>query len=145
MAVLLGMMSCAVASAGSDVDELAADQIAVHELMRLETHQLLRQLRTAAGHRGTERPRMQAHTENGAVADVSATRLVAIYGVGSKLMAEVRVDDHTLLFTRGRPEPIGPGKAHAMRLLSISDRCVTVAWKDRQESLCASASAVSKG
>ena len=121
--------------AAIEADELASDQISVRELMRLETAQALQRLRAATAKSAPEAAQLRVSSPSGGHA--SAARLVAIYGVGRKLMAEVRVDGQTLLFMRGRPEAIGPGKAHAMRLLAISHRCVEVAMQGRRESLCA--------
>jgi len=112
----------------AETDELASEQMSVRELMRLETDQALRRMRAAAG---------PAPGNAGQGGQTAGARLVAIYGVGRNLMAEVRVDGQTLLFMRGRPEAVGPGKAHAMRLLDISGRCVEVSMQGRRESLCA--------
>ena len=135
MAVLLAMAAgCMGQPRANEVDQLASDQISVRELMRLETAHALQRLRAAV------RPAMGTTALSPALplaAQPSPARLVAIYGVGAKLMAEVRVDGQTLLFVRGRPEAVGPGRAHAMRLLGISGRCVEVSLQGRQESLCA--------
>lgn len=130
-------MGAAAAQAMNEVDELASDQISVRELMRLETAQALQRLRAgpSAFPQGGAPPR--AASEAIASAAGEPARLLAIYGVGRKLMAEVRADGQTLLFMRGRPEAVGPGRAHAMRLLDISSQCVEISLHGRRESLCA--------
>lgn len=130
------MTCCLAAAQANEIDELAADQMSVRELMRLETEQTLQRLRAAAGG-GQQRTTSTVSNDLGELsADGAAARLVAIYGVGRKLMAEVQVDGRRLLFMRGRPEAVGPGRRHAMRLLSISERCVELALEQRRESLC---------
>jgi len=133
---LFAVMACWMETpAASETDELASDQISVRELMRLETAQALQRMRAAAAMSAPDTPPL--HVSLSSSGHAPAARVVAIYGVGRKLMAEVRVDGQTLLFMRGRPEAVGPGRAHAMRLLGISDRCVEVAMRGRRESLCA--------
>lgn len=140
---LMAAMHCAALclSAGSawasgELDELLADQVSVRELMRLETAQALQRARGSNGY--------GAATGSSAMAGLpvrkagaGVMRLVAIYGVGRKLMAEVQVDGQTLLFMRGRLQAVGLGKAHEMRLLGMNSRCVELALGERRESLCA--------
>lgn len=138
---LSAVMACWMETpAASETDELASDQISVRELMRLETAQALQRMRAATAGSASDTSPLRMSSSSGGQAP--AARLVAIYGVGRKLMAEVRVDGQTLLFMRGRPEAVGPGRAHAMRLLAISDRCVEVAMQGRRESLCAAPAGV---
>jgi len=118
-----------------DRDELVADQLSVRELMRWETSQALKRVRA-------DRNELPLSTElhgSRSAPDLNTASLVAIYGVGRKLMAEVRIDGATLLFMRGRTNAVGPGKAHRMRLLSLTERCVEVAVDDRQRVICATA------
>lgn len=119
----------------SEGDGLLADQLSVRELMRWETSQALKRLRAdrESLSAGTER-----HTHR-AAPDLNAASLIAIYGVGRKLMAEVRIDGASLLFMRGRTNAVGPGKSHRMRLLSLTERCVEIAIGDQQRVLCANA------
>ncbi|HUH86637.1 MAG TPA: hypothetical protein VL003_01120 [Pusillimonas sp.] len=128
------MLCCSAGAWATEIDELSADQVSVRELMRLETEQALRRLRTG------ERAPASGNGLHGSaqIAAVgAAARLVAIYGVGSKLMAEVQVDGRRLLFIRGRPEAVGPGRTHAMRLLGITERCIEVSVNEQREFLCA--------
>lgn len=125
--------------ASSGLDELLADQVSVRELMRLETAQVLHRVRNMPGY-GPNRDSRARAGHPAAQMGTGAMRLVAIYGVGRKLMAEVQIDGQSLLFMRGRLQAIGPGKAHEMRLLSMNSRCVELALGERRESLCAPAS-----
>ena len=139
--LVLTMLCFSPAGRASEVDELASDQISVRELMRLETALALKRHRTDAGSRpsGATEPRHEA------LGELASTKLLAIYGVGRKLMAEVQVGGQTLLFVRGRPEAVGPGRKHAMRLVDISGRCVELTMQGRRQSLCASLPGAGKG
>lgn len=145
-ALLISLLWWGTVSGATETNDLAADQVSVRELMRLETQQALQRLRdsTAGGSR-QGRGLVVSGTADIATVTASTARLVAIYGVGKKLMAEVRVDGRTLLFMRGRPKAIGPGGNHAMRLLSIGDSCVEVSLSGRQKSLCAPMSGDQEG
>lgn len=140
--LLAAVAYCAGAAPANEVDELAADQLSVRELMRLETEQALKRLRAQSSALGT-RPGghgLDPTTRSGP----SAASLVAIYGVGRKLMAQVLVDGQTLLFMRGRPQAIGPGKTHRMRLVDITERCVEITLGEQRESLCAPAHGIQR-
>ncbi|WP_397475435.1 hypothetical protein [Pusillimonas sp.] len=133
---------CAGAEPANEVDELAADQLSVRELMRLETEQALKRLRAQSDVSGATitGQRFDPSSSSGP----SAASLVAIYGVGRKLMAQVMVDGQTLLFMRGRPQAVGPGKTHRMRLVDITERCVEIALGEQRESLCAPAQGIQR-
>lgn len=141
----LATATATATATANEVDELAIDQISVRELMRLETEQTLQRLRVAKGGGGLRENRGLPGVDGLPSSGAAATRLVAIYGVGRKLMAEVQVDGRRLLFMRGRPQAVGPGRDHAMRLLSLTERCVELALNDRRESLCAPTPGVEKG
>lgn len=116
-----------------EADELAADQLSVRELMRWETSQALKRLR-ADREALSVRSQLRASS---ATPDLSTASLVAIYGVGRKLMAEIRIDGASLLFMRGRSNAVGPGKSHQTRLLRLTERCAEIAVGERQRVLCA--------
>lgn len=139
-ALAVGVVYWAGTVSAAEVDELAADQLSVRELMRLETEHAIKRLRTEKAESGT---RASGHRFGPSTsAKPSAASLVAIYGVGSKLMAQVLVDDETLLFMRGRSQAVGPGKSHRLRLVDITERCVELALGEERESLCAPAQAM---
>lgn len=125
----------------SEMDELARDQISVRELMRLETAQALQRLRAE---RQTRAGLAEQRTISTVGSSLSEAQLVGIYGVGRKLMAEVRVGERTLLFMRGRLQAVGPEKNHAVRLLDITDRCVELQWDGQRQSLCAASGGVAR-
>lgn len=143
VAYVLSLLCISQIALAHEVDELASDQISVRELMRLETAQALKRLRPeGASHAGTSRIK---HAGSSPDQGFSAARLVAIYGVGTRLMAELDVDGQILLFMRGRPEAVGPGRKHAMRLVDMTSRCVEVSMGGQRESLCADRATLGAG
>lgn len=125
----------------SETDELARDQTSVRELMRLETAQALQRLRAE---RQTRAGLAEQRSTSTAGSKLSEAQLVGIYGVGRKLMAEVRVGERTLLFMRGRLQAVGPDKTHALRLVDITDRCVELQWGGQRQSLCAASGGIAR-
>lgn len=149
---LVPVILALVAASGSarlgwshSVDDLVAEQVAVRQLMELETAQALQRLNAAGARTSFRSPKATQGTDAQDLNGQSKPRLVAIYGVGPKLMAEIQIDDRTLLFMRGRAKPVGPGKSHPLRLVSITPPCVQLKWKEQQESLCASSTINSRG
>jgi hypothetical protein len=63
--------------------------------------------------------------------------LTAIYGTGSKLVAEVQAGTRTLTYINGKSWPVGvtSGKT-AYRLISMKGRCLTLARKEQSERVC---------
>lgn len=116
------------------IDDLATDQMSVRELMRLDTEQALgnarKNLRKADKEAaGTEGGNRYAHS--------GVLKLVAIYGVGKKLLAEVMVGTQPYVYMRGQALPVGvKASASAYMLRSISDSCVQLERKDEAHTLC---------
>lgn len=63
--------------------------------------------------------------------------LHAMYGVGSRVLAEVNVNGNTYLYLKGQTWPVGDDSgASQLRLLSMSSRCVLLAHKEAKHNLC---------
>ncbi|MBP6020187.1 MAG: hypothetical protein KA735_11905 [Burkholderiaceae bacterium] len=64
-------------------------------------------------------------------------RLVAIYGVGKRLLAEVLVGSQPYVYMRGHPLPIGAkAGSHVYKLGGISGSCVQLERQDEAHTLC---------
>jgi len=141
LCVLLSL--AAWARADSVADALAAEQLSVRDLMRLDTELALRQARKKldALEGQSRAPR------NELALPASEPRLIAIYGVGAKLLAEVRVGDENHVYLRGHPFPVGSGKRQeGLYVLQAMDgRCVKLQREGEARRLCLSGSARSKG
>ena len=63
--------------------------------------------------------------------------LVAIYGVGKKLLAEVTVGTQQYVYMRGQALPVGvKANSSAYLLRGISGSCVQLERKDEAHTLC---------
>lgn len=110
------------------------DGMSVRELMRLETRLALRQARQRA----------QAAEAHGAPTSATASsdldlELQAIYGVGGKLLAQVRHNGRTLVYLRGSPLPVGVKDTvgnPVFRLVGLSGTCVELAREAVSHTLC---------
>lgn len=131
--LLLLVCALLVLGARADVpdENFEWEQETVRELLRRDIQQALR---------STARPTSMDRGPGSAARPIeSATRprLVALYGVGRQLMAEVRIGTQTLVYVRGHPFPIGHGAdATVYRLREMKGRCVQLERAHEQESLC---------
>lgn len=113
-------------------DGLAADQVSVRELMRLETAYALK----------LARARVDVPMQTDMVKRPSAPMngkptLTAIYGVGRHLMAEVVIDQERLLYRRGQVLPVGVAAGDTVFLLQeISASCITLQRAQESQRLC---------
>jgi len=74
---------------------------------------------------------------SGAVRPVLAPRLVALYGVGKALMAEVQVGRQAYLYVRGQAFPAGhAGDPGVYRLRGMNGACVQLERGEDRHSLC---------
>ncbi|HEU0230572.1 MAG TPA: hypothetical protein VFR20_08365 [Burkholderiaceae bacterium] len=106
----------------------------VRELMRLETRLALRQARQRAQAAETHGTPTSAATSS----DLDL-ELQAIYGVGNKLLAQVRHNERTLIYLRGSALPVGVKDAagnQAFRLVGLSGTCVQLAREAVSHTLC---------
>lgn len=135
---LLAMVLPAISfpsAADSRIDDLATEQVSVRELMRLDTARALEDARSAQRKDNSLAPsadQANRYTRSGSL------KLVAIYGVGTKLLAEVLVGQQPHMYVRGRALPIGfkGGDTSAYMLRGISGSCVQLERKLESHILC---------
>lgn len=118
----------------SPVDGLGAEQMSVRELMRLDTEHALNVAKN------------RRHADGGTRADIDGgasyaaggvLRLVAIYGVGKKLLAQVMVGAQPYVYMYGQALPVGMRVSpSAYMLRGISGSCVQLERKDEAHTLC---------
>lgn len=137
MALLVTLLIVGLArivSAAPQLDSLAADQISVRELMRLDTEHAMRLVRERAG----VKPSNAQATAKRVVRSMSGEpRLSAIYGVGRNLMAEVVLDHVIYLYRQGQALPVGVAAGEDVYLLTkISPSCVDIERSDAAHHLC---------
>lgn len=123
-----GMAQAAVPPA----DDLAAEQMSVRELMRLDTELALnhakRSLRKGEG---------VDSDGSGQYARSGVLKLIAIYGVGKKLLAEVTVGTQPYVYMHGQALPVGvKADSSAYMLRGISGSCVQLERNDEAHTLC---------
>ncbi|GAB2910562.1 hypothetical protein LSG25_04280 [Paralcaligenes sp. KSB-10] len=116
------------------IDELTSEQMSVRELMRLDTELALSQAKGRL--RGQGKP-MSASESSAALAHGGGLKLVAIYGVGKKLLAEVLVGSQPHIYMRGQALPVGvkAGTA-AFMLRGITGSCVQLERQEESHTLC---------
>jgi hypothetical protein len=117
---------------GAHGGELAAEQMSVRELMQLETREALELARgRARNHRYPD------SAPAGAGPGREGLKLVAIYGVGKKLLAEVRVGSRPQVYLRGQALPLGAkADAQVYRLHGITGSCVHLERRGEAHTLC---------
>ncbi len=103
----------------------------VRELMHQDLHQALQKEALKAA------TNLQAGRANSVVGAVLKPQLVALYGVGSALMAEVHVGNRAYLYVRGQTWPAGyAGDSGVYRLRDMNGACVQLEKDDDRHSLC---------
>ena len=129
--------ACFIGSAwpqGYHADDLAQDQISVRELMRLDTALALSQAKDKLHSRHKATP---AADSQGLQAHSGRLRLVAIYGVGKKLLAEVHIGSKPHVYMRGKALPVGvAADPTSFQLRGITGSCVRLERKDESHTLC---------
>lgn len=130
LAVIMPAVSQAAATSAPDTE---SDTMDVRELMRLDTELALR---------ATQARLDKATNDTSAVMTIAGAKsgqlkLVAIYGVGKNLMAEVLLGSQSYVYMRGQALPIGAkaGQA-AYQLAGISGSCVYLKQQDDEHTLC---------
>lgn len=99
----------------------------VRELMRQDLREALRESSSAPAGRPADR----------AARPLLAPRLVALYGVGRALMAEVQVGQRAYLYVRGQAFPAGhAGDAGVYQLRGMNGACVQLERGEDRHSLC---------
>lgn len=98
----------------------------VRELMQQDLREALRDASSAAG----RPPDRQARP-------LLAPRLVALYGVGQALMAEIQVGQRAYLYVRGQAFPAGhAGDPGVYQLRGMNGACVQLERGEDRHSLC---------
>lgn len=102
----------------------------VHELMQQDLREALRAAAASSASAA-------GGPAGGAVRPVLAPRLVALYGVGSALMAEVQVAGRAYLYVRGQAWPAGHvGDQGVYQLRGMNGACVQLERGEDRHSLC---------
>ncbi len=108
--------------------------MSVRELMRLDTALALEHAKKSLGMQdssgsGTRASNRMTHS--------GSLNLVAIYGVGKKLLAEITVGTQPYVYMRGQALPVGvKADPSAYLLRGISGSCVHLERKDEAHTLC---------
>lgn len=111
-----------------------AQLVSVRELLQLDTAEALRRARDQA-------PERSVSTTAGApsVAAAPVLSLLAIYGVGHRLLAEVRLGNDRLVYLKGQSLPVGANRSlpeHVPRLVAIDGTCVRMTHQAREHTVC---------
>ncbi|MFA7439205.1 hypothetical protein [Castellaniella sp.] len=110
--------------AGAEPGARAWETQSVRELMQEDLREAL------------SRPRAQGGASSVSV-PLDQPRLVALYGVGSALLAEVHVDRHAYLYVRGQPWPAGHvGDPGVFQLRGMNGACIQLERGADRHSLC---------
>lgn len=114
--------------------ELLQDQLSVRELMRLDAEQALQRLRKGGASPSpvlspSQLPDSQRHSR-------LPPRLVAIYGVGNRLLAEITWKGQSYVYLKGQPSPVGRNSHASLRLQTLSSRCATLRDDEQRFELC---------
>jgi hypothetical protein len=134
LAVLLWLAPCVVHGHVAGDDGGMSLQMSVRELMRLDADLALKHLR-ARMHK--ENPDGEAVEAAAGQAGNGALRLVAIYGVGRKLLAEVMIGVRPHVFLRGKALAVGAKAGPSEYMLrGISGTCVHLERQQESHTLC---------
>ena len=126
--LLLGGCS-AVAAAEAPTPE-SWESLSVRELMQQDLRQALDEMRGGANRKAGGAPIAVS-------GPVLAPRLVALYGVGRALMAEVQVGRNSYLYVKGQTHPAGhAADASVYQLRGMNGACIQLERGDDRHSLC---------
>lgn len=126
-------------SAAAEIGDLAAQQMSVRELMRLDTALALAQSkdRLRAKGPGEAGGLSGAPLGGGPMLEGEGLKLIAIYGVGKKLLAEVMIGPQAHVYVRGQALAVGAKAGPSAYLLrGISGSCVQLERQDKAQTLC---------
>lgn len=117
---------CSLAS-NSTVAEPQAQALLVRDLIQKENERLAQGV---VGSTVVSTP----YTEQ---AQASHPKLIAMYGVGKKVLAEVDFNGQQYLYVRGQTWPVGDVKGSSqLRLIKMSSRCAHLAFQKTEFNLC---------
>ncbi|MGB3740906.1 MAG: hypothetical protein WA968_02455 [Castellaniella sp.] len=130
------LWSCALAAAPPGADapvsstpEESWETLSVRELLQQDLQEVLRT--------STQDPGVATLGTKPSVRPVMAPRLVALYGVGRALMAEVQVGQRAYLYVRGQPFPAGhTGDSGVYQLRGMNGACIQLERGEDRHSLC---------
>ncbi len=134
LAGALWLTPCMAHGLAAAENDSASLQMSVRELMRLDAELALKHLknRMRKEHPGTEAIEAGAELANSA-----ALRLVAIYGVGRNLLAEVMIGPRPHIYLRGKALAVGAKAGPSEYLLrGISGSCVHLERRQEAHTLC---------
>lgn len=140
LCALLAAMAGRARATPSQAEALEFEQMSVRELMRLDSALALSQTRAKLqGSKGSQ--------SSAVLSGETSPRLQAIYGVGKKLAAEVRVGSATYVYIRGQPFPVGQRRADesVFVLRDMNTSCVRLERQSQELNLCLAARSVSGG
>lgn len=136
LGMFLGLCAMVPRPAWASLDGPAADQMSVRELMRIETDLALGRARKSL--RNLDK-KSQGAEEESPVSRSGSLKLVGIYGVGKKLLAEVEIGAQAYVYMRGHALPVGmKASASSYKLRGISGSCVQLERKEEAHTLCLS-------
>lgn len=134
----VGLLTClagpclAVAVAPETSDGDWSQLVSVRELLQLDTERALARARTGRSGRDSGVPEVMP-------ASSQQLELLAIYGVGTRLLAEVQVGHDRYVYLRGQALPVGGNRSlpeHAHRLVAIEGACVRMAFQSTEKTAC---------
>lgn len=124
MLLAFALLLICVGQARANIELDPIDKQTVKQLMRLESERLL------------QSATVEKTSQSKEVTEV-APHLVAMYGVGKRVVAEVLFNGRSYVYLRGQTWPVGDqvGK-NQLRLLSMTSRCVHLAYQQQEHELC---------
>lgn len=134
LCTLLATMAGRARATESQAETLEFEQMSVRELMRLDSALALSQTKAKLqGSKGLQ--------GSAVLGGETSPRLQAIYGVGKKLAAEVRVGSATYVYMRGQPFPVGQRRADesVFVLRDMNTSCVRLERQSQELNLCLAA------
>lgn len=115
-------------------DQISSEQISVRELMRLESAQAITQARMGGA---DPTQTSSAWPQQGSGAQDTELILIAIYGSGTRLLAQVNIGGDHYLFEQGRAHASGRHSKETEYVLdSISKSCVRLLHGETRHTLC---------
>lgn len=108
--------------------------MSVRELMRLDTALALEHARNRLRQQRVKPDQLEAGAMPGRHGNL---KLVALYGVGKKLLAEVAIGGQAHVYMRGQPLPVGAKAGPSTYLLrGMSGSCVHLERGGEEHTLC---------
>ncbi|RII81970.1 hypothetical protein [Neopusillimonas maritima] len=125
----------------TDNNTMTEELVSVRALMRMEMAMVL-------AHARQQSARLeQTKKASGGMASrlelpLSKVRLTALYGTGSKLVAEVQAGTRTLTYINGKALPVGVTSGETVyRLVGMKGRCLTLVRQGKSQHVCMDADA----